>query len=126
MSKVYYNGNLLAIKVSRFKDGSLPQTDGSEYLQLLTLKYPKKHFIKPHYHKPAVRKTKHLQECLVVIKGKIRVDVYSEDKKLIKRIFLKAGEAILLLGGGHAVNFIKDAKLIEIKNGPFLDDKIFL
>lgn len=116
----------MAIKINQFKSGSLPQTNGSEYLQLLTLKYQKKHFIKPHFHKLVVRKTNYLQECLIVVKGKIRVDIYSKDKKIVKRVFLKTGEAIILLRGGHAVSFVKNTKLIEIKNGPFVDDKVFL
>jgi len=75
---------------------------------------------KPHYHRPFKRVIKDVQQMFVVQKGKVRVDLYSDDKKLIKKINLKKGDAIVLIHGTHAINVIEDMQCISVKQGPFL------
>jgi len=42
-------------------------------------------------------------------------------------VILKAGDSILLARGGHKVTVLEDAKIIEVKQGPYagFDDKEF-
>ncbi len=75
---------------------------------------------KPHYHRPFKRTIKDLQQMFVVQKGKIRVDLYSDNKKLIKKIFLKKGDAIVLIHGIHSIVVLEDMQCISVKQGPFL------
>ena len=50
----------------------------------------KKGFEEPaHYHRPFKRTIKDLQQMFVVQKGKVRVDLYSDSKKLIRKVILK-------------------------------------
>lgn len=126
MEKIIYNNTLIAIRFKEFKDGAIPLTDPLEPLQLLVHKRPKGKHTPAHTHLPKKRVTEKLQECLVVIKGKIRIDLYGPDKKNFKYIFLSAGEVIILMNGGHSVHLVKESEIIEIKNGPFVEDKVLI
>tara|TARA_Y100000591_G_C21512041_1_gene535117 strand:- start:237 stop:659 length:423 start_codon:yes stop_codon:yes gene_type:complete len=75
---------------------------------------------KPHYHRPFKRTIKDLQQMFVVQKGKVRVDLYSDSKNLIRRIILKKGDAIVLIHGIHSIVVLEDMQCISVKQGPFL------
>lgn len=123
---IIYQGTLIGIKIEKFANGSLPITNTQEFLQVVTLKHPKGCYLKAHLHKPTVRKTQKLQECIIVKKGKIKLDLYTQDKKLIKYIFLRTGQAFILLNGGVGIKIIEDTEIYEVKNGPFKEDKILI
>ena len=81
----------------------------------------KKGFIEePHYHRPFKRIIKDLQQMFLVQKGKVQVDLYSDDKILIRKIILKKGDAIVLMHGIHAIKVLEDMQCISVKQGPFL------
>lgn len=114
------------MRLSVMPRGSVPHTDGKQSLELLTQKYPRGSYLKAHIHLPRKRVNKHLQECFIVRKGKVRIDLYGPDKKFFKFIYLKAGELFIALSGGHGFHVMKDVEMIELKNGPFKDDKDFI
>ena len=65
----------------------------------------------------------------VVQKGKVQVDLFSDTKKLIRKIILKKGDAIVLIHGIHAITVLEDMQCISVKQGPFLGaefDKVFV
>lgn len=81
----------------------------------------KKGFKEPaHYHRPFKRTIKDLQQMFLVQKGKVRVDLFSDNKKLIKKIILKKGDAIVLIHGIHAIKVLEDMQCVSVKQGPFL------
>ena len=104
----------------------MPLTDLREPLQVLVHKRKMGEYTKAHIHTPKKRVNQKLQECLVVIKGKIKIDLYAPDKKFIKSIFLSAGQAVIFMNGGHGIHIVKDAEIIEVKNGPFVQDKVLI
>lgn len=106
--------------------GSKPASDSSHSLQILTINQPKNATVKPHRHLPTKRHTLFLQECLIVKKGKIRIDLYGPTNQKVKSVFLKEGQAFITISGGHGVHFLEDSQVYEIKNGPFKDDKQLL
>lgn len=126
MDKYYYKKELIAIRVKSFKNGTHSFTPANEALQLLTAKHPKGRYVQAHFHSPEKRITSNLQECLIVVKGKIKIDLYGKDKKYFKAIQLKAGELAILFRGGHSVRFLTDSEVYEIKTGPFIDDKVLI
>jgi hypothetical protein len=69
---------------------------------------------------PFNRVIKDLQQMFLVQKGVVQVDLYSDNKKLIKKIILKKGDAIVLIHGIHAIKVLKDMQCISVKQGPFL------
>ncbi len=90
----------------------------------------KKGFKEPaHYHRPFKRTIRDLQQMFVVQKGKVQVDLFSDNKKLIKKIILKKGDSIVLIHGIHAITVLEDMQCISVKQGPFLGadfDKVFI
>jgi hypothetical protein len=84
----------------------------------------KKGFVEPpHYHREFQRTIKDLQQMFVVQKGKVQVDLFGDDKKLIRKIILKKGDAIVLIHGIHAIKVLEDMQCISVKQGPFLGAK---
>ncbi|MSU55771.1 MAG: hypothetical protein EXS51_00465 [Candidatus Taylorbacteria bacterium] len=126
MDNIFLGKKLVAIHVKRFKDGTHGVTDPKQALQLLTQKRAKGHIVVPHLHLPKERVTKVLQEGLIVISGKLRIDLYDAKKQCFRSFLVKSGEAAVLLGVAHAVHFLEETLLYEFKNGPYLDDKKFL
>jgi hypothetical protein len=74
----------------------------------------------PHYHRPFSRTIDDLQQMFVVQRGVVAVELYSDDGALIREIVLRAGDAIVLIHGIHAVRVIEDMQCISVKQGPFL------
>ena len=126
MDKIFYKGKLVGIRIAKISKGSSPQTEEKEALQLVTLKHPKGVYLKAHKHRPRKRVTQRLQESLVVRKGKVKLDLYGPDNKLFKYIYLKEGQAFILLKGGIGIHVLSDAEIFELKNGPFKEDKILI
>lgn len=123
---MFYKKKIVAIFLGRFPNGSIPQTDGKEPLQLVTLKHPKGKYLLAHAHKPTKRQTEKMQECLIVKKGKIKVDLYGPDKKMFRKLTMKTGDLLILLNCGIGIHILEDAEIIELKNGPFIEDKVLL
>ncbi len=126
MDKILYKKELLGIRIKKLSEGSVAVTESDGALQLLTLKNKKGHIVTAHAHTPVGRITQTLQECIVVLKGKVRVDLYASGKKVVKRIQLKSGETFITIAGGHSVIFLEDSEIIETKNGPFAKDRYAL
>lgn len=83
----------------------------------------------PHFHQPITREITDLQQMFVVQRGVVVVELYSDDKKLLREVVMKAGDAIVLIHGVHAVRVLEDMQCISVKQGPFLGtekDKVFV
>jgi hypothetical protein len=76
----------------------------------------------PHFHQPFTRTIDDLQQMFVVQRGVIGVNLYDDGGGLIVEIILKAGDAIVLIHGVHAIRVIEDMQAISVKQGPFLGD----
>lgn len=60
-----------------------------------------------------------IQELLYVISGQIRVYMYTKDNKKIAQKLLSPGDAILLKSAAHSVEFLGNARVFEVKQGPY-------
>lgn len=126
MEKILLNGKTVALKISSMEDGSVPVTEPDGALQILTLKHKRGSLAAPHMHIPHRRETTGLQECFIVIRGKIRVFFFDETGKESVYDDFSQGEVCLVVSGAHAIKFLEDSEVIEAKNGPFFDDKRFI
>lgn len=63
-----------------------------------------------------------IQEVLFVIKGQIRVTMVSDTNTVIAKKLLSSGDAILLRSQAHSVEFLGNARVFEIKQGPYPGD----
>lgn len=128
MEEIFYNNTLMGIKITSIPEGSLPATTSQTPLQVVTLKHPKGTHLVAHKHRPVKKITNFSETCFVVRKGKVKINIYEpENHKLFKSITLKNGEVFITLNGsGHGLIILEDCELFEIKNGPFVDDKIII
>lgn len=126
MEKILHNGTLVAILIRKFENGITPLSDSDQPLQVLIHNREKGSHTKAHVHKPTERVTRTLQECLVVLKGRIKIDFFTENKSIFKSIEASKGEVIIFISGGHAVSVLDDAEIVEVKNGPFIEDREFI
>ena len=127
MDKIFLGSKLVAVRVRRFPNAHTTAVSSpGGALQLLLMKRAKGSIARAHRHIHKKRVTKLLQECLIVIKGKIRYELFDAKNRCFRRVLVRPGEAMLILNVAHAVSFLEDSLVYELKNGPFLDDKKFL
>jgi hypothetical protein len=60
----------------------------------------------------------------VVQRGRVAVQLYSDDGELLRVVELAPGDAIVLIHGVHAVHVLEDMQCISVKQGPFLGDEM--
>jgi mannose-6-phosphate isomerase-like protein (cupin superfamily) len=115
------DGQVFAIVLRRefAKPGVHFFTPGEFSQQLGMLIHPKGKVVDRHRHKHVRREIQRTQEVLVLLEGRIEIEIYTEDALLLKTVRLKAGDAILLAAGGHRVKMLEGAKIIEVKQGPY-------
>lgn len=94
-------------------------------LQVGVLIHAKATTIQPHAHKPNPRAVTDTQEVLFIRKGKLRVDFYDDRKAYLESRIVGAGDALVLISGGHGFEALEDVEIIEAKTGPYAgeDDK---
>ncbi len=88
------------------------------------MRYPAGHRILPHVHKRARRQVTYTLEAILVKSGKVKVDLYTQEKEYLRSEDLEAGDVILLTSGGHGFYFIEEGELIEIKQGPYVSQDV--
>ena len=126
MEKIFYRRILLAMVVRRFPEGVNSLTTAELPLQILAHAHPSGIKVAAHRHRLLRRVTTTLGEAVVIIDGKIRVDVFTPQGKHCRRLVLKTGDLFVLYAGGHSLTVLKRARFFEFKNGPFRDDRINL
>jgi len=129
IEKITYKKKLLALIVRgkyRRKKGITFFTPNESTQQFGYMKHKKKHIIKPHLHKKRVTKISYTTEVILILKGKLRVDFYTPDKKYLFSKVLKGNDIIMLVHGGHGFKILNDIEMLEIKQGPYslIKDKI--
>jgi hypothetical protein len=109
----------IIIRSSFSKEGVEFFTPGEFSQQLAYMKYDKGHVIPPHVHNVIPRNIDLTQEVLYIKSGKVRVDLYLEDKKYFESRMLCKGDVVLLAHGGHGFELYEDSEIIEVKQGPY-------
>ena len=114
----------IIIRSNYQRDYGIEFVTPSHYSQQLGyMKREADYIIEPHVHNSLKREVHYTKEVLLIKKGKIRVDFYSENKKYIKSNILNSGDVILLSFGGHGFYFIEESEIIEVKQGPYAEEK---
>ncbi len=97
-------------------------TKSDDILQIGHIVYPAGSSIVPHVHRNIERMIEGTPEVLVVQKGKMKTNFYNDNKEWVGDTLLSMGDVILLLKGGHGFQMIEDTVLMEVKQGPYLND----
>ena len=90
--------------------------------QLGYMKRPTGYVIPPHVHNPVKREVEYTKEVLVIKRGVVRVDFYSDDQDYLCSTILRAGDITLLAYGGHGFEILEEAEIVEVKQGPYAGD----
>jgi hypothetical protein len=51
--------------------------------------------------------------------GKVEINFYNQRGEKIGSSILNTGDTILLISGGHGLTILEEAKILEIKQGPY-------
>jgi hypothetical protein len=90
--------------------------------QLGFIQHAAGHSIAPHVHNPVPREVVYTQEALFIRRGKVRVDLYRQDRTFLTSRVLSTGDVVLLAEGGHGFEILEDSEIIEVKQGPYTGD----
>jgi hypothetical protein len=124
IQEILKDSNILAIILrTGYKSEGIKFFTPNEYSQQLGyMNRPKGYKITPHMHNRVVRNVEFTNEVLLIKSGKVRVDFYDENKIYFQSEVLNKGDVILLARGGHGFEMLEQSEMIEIKQGPYLDD----
>ena len=94
--------------------------------QLAYMKHPSGTIIIPHTHNRVPREIFYTLETLFIKSGKVKVNLYDNQKKHFASRILYRGDTILLASGGHGFEILETSEMIEVKQGPYSsqEDKI--
>lgn len=87
--------------------------------QVAYMHHPAGKVIDAHVHNLVHRNVVMTQEVLFIKKGILRVDFYDEYEEYLESRDLGAGDAILLISGGHGFQALEEVEMIEVKQGPY-------
>lgn len=128
LERFVHEGHELALIIRRSysEDGVNFFTDDDYSQQLAFMKRPKDEVIKPHYHNVVERSVRLTQEVLIIRSGRLRVDLYAQDRTYVGSTEIGEGDVLLLAGGGHGFKMLEPVEMIEVKQGPYLraEDKV--
>lgn len=112
----------LIIKSNYDKDGVSFITPDDYSQQLAYMHHQKGHVILPHVHNEVKREVLYTKEVLVIKKGKLRCDFYTDEKEYACSEVIESGDVILLANGGHGFECLEETEMFEIKQGPYAGD----
>lgn len=131
IEKVEYEGALFAIILHRDDGGEGVNfvTANENTLQLGVMKHRSGVKIKPHIHRKIARQINEIQEVLHIDSGRVEAEFFNGAGKKVAQTVLNSGDTIILISGGHGFNVLEDARIIEVKQGPYFgveEDKVRL
>lgn len=120
-----HSGQLLALLVpGNFREPGIHFfTPDDLSQQLAYMRHPPGKIIAPHVHNPVPREVQFTQEVLVIMKGRLRVDFYTDEQSYLESWVLEAGDVILLATGGHGFEVLEEVEMFEVKQGPYAGDQ---
>jgi hypothetical protein len=84
---------------------------------------PQGEIIQAHVHEQITRTIVGTQEVLILRSGIVRLDLYEHDRTYVGSPTMHPGDVVLLNKGGHSLEIIEEADIIEIKQGPYAEGK---
>lgn len=121
---ILHDGMLLAVIIPReFDEKGIHFFTPPDFSQQIAfMRHPLGKTIDAHVHNPVARDVRTTQEVLFIRRGALRVDFYSAGREYVGSRVLRAGDAILLAGGGHGFEVLEEIEMIEVKQGPYAGD----
>lgn len=125
LEMIQLNGECLAIIIYHdyTREGVAFFTPGDFSQQLGYMKHNKGDTIPEHVHILHPREIRYTQETLLIKRGLVKVNFYTEDRQYFASRELTTGDVILLASGGHGFEFLEETEMIEVKQGPYCGDQ---
>jgi hypothetical protein len=125
IKKITHKNTVLAIIIysTYSKEGIEFFTPVDYSQQLGYMNHPSGYIIKPHTHNIVPREVTLTQEVLYIKSGKVRVDFYNQEQDYIESTIIQTGDVILLAAGGHGFEMLEKTQMIEIKQGPYIEEE---
>ena len=125
IEEVHDNGELLALIVRNNFEKLGVSFVTPDYLaqQVAYMQHPAGKQIQPHVHNETPREIRRTNEVLLIKRGKLRVDFFSQQQQYLHSRVLEAGDLILLASGGHGFEALSDLEMIEVKQGPYVGEE---
>jgi mannose-6-phosphate isomerase-like protein (cupin superfamily) len=125
IEQITHQNQLLAIIIShQFNENGIHFFTPDELSQQLAyMKYDTGKIIPAHVHNSVTREVQFTQEVLIIKKGKLRVDFYTDQQQYLESRILSQGDVILLIKGGHGFEVLEEIEMIEVKQGPYLGEQ---
>lgn len=124
LQKIIHNDKLLAIIIkNNYKSKGIEFFTPDDFSQQLGyMNREKGTIIPPHTHNKIERTVHYTHEVLIMKKGKVRLDVFEDDRTYLESRVLETGDIVLLAYGGHGLEILEDSEIIEVKQGPYTSD----
>ncbi len=124
VQQIIHNNQLLAVIISAEfrKPGIHFFTPNSLSQQLAYMRHPVGKVIQPHVHNAVPRQVDYTQEVLLIKRGRLRADFYTDDQEYLESRILHDGDVILLIQGGHGFEVLEEVEMIEVKQGPYVGE----
>ncbi|PIP65559.1 hypothetical protein COU77_01430 [Candidatus Peregrinibacteria bacterium CG10_big_fil_rev_8_21_14_0_10_49_16] len=103
-------------------DGARFLTPPDLPMQLGLMERPAGYMVEPHTHPKQKYSVQTMSEFLYIERGRIQATVFDEEWNVLMEKELQAGDFLLFLRGGHKIDVLEDARMIEVKQGPFPGD----
>lgn len=125
VQEVIHEGQLLGIIISADfrKPGIHFFTPNTLSQQIAYMRHPAGKSIQPHVHNPVPRQVCYTQEVLMIKRGRLKVDFYTDQQEYLESYVLHAGDVILLVQGGHGFEVLEEVEMIEVKQGPYVGEQ---
>jgi len=119
------NRNLLAIVIkSNSSDVEKNfHTDHNSEFQIASFNLKKDDVIQRHYHEKQERTIFSTNEVIVLQSGKMTLTLYDINLNKVEEITLEGGDMVALFNGGHEIYIDEQTQFIEVKQGPYDEEK---
>jgi hypothetical protein len=124
METIKHNDQILSII---YRDGDWTEglnfiTPNELFVQVGSWWYDKGKKLASHVHNDFERSAMRTQEMTYVKNGSMRVLLYDEEHNYLQDFILNKGDLAVFAYGGHGYEILEDGtKIIEAKNGPFIN-----
>lgn len=115
------DGKLYALLIPRglSTEGARFLTSQESPFQVGVMERPAGYIVQPHQHPPVSLQISSVSEFLSIERGRVKAVIYDDVWNVVGEEILSAGDAILLLAGGHSFEILEPCRIMEVKQGPY-------
>lgn len=122
MREIKINDKTVAIfhKVDEWKEGLDFLTSDDTFIQAGTWWYQNGKELLAHKHLINNREANLTQETIVIVSGRLLVELYDNNDKIFYSEELGVGDIGIMLSNAHGYKILENnTKVVEVKNGPY-------